>query len=206
MATTPRSIPQYLQIRQNGVDIGGPDADTLDLIGVSATRGSGATANVITITITGGDIDTIVEAVLAALGPVVQNGLTPSSTTLAPSVDSVVTGLSVKAAKTQAGGLSSGISGSVADADYIVLLKAPFGGAITETTSRCNAGSATVTWAINGSGIGGTANSMTNTRSSQAHSGGSASFSLGDTISYTVSAASGCSDSINEATFTRTLG
>ncbi len=46
-------FPQFIQWRDEGVDLGGPDADTVDFTGegVTATRGTGETANVITVEI-----------------------------------------------------------------------------------------------------------------------------------------------------------
>ena len=46
-------MPQYIQVRFNGVDLGGPDATVLDFVGagVTLTRGTGADADKITITI-----------------------------------------------------------------------------------------------------------------------------------------------------------
>lgn len=52
--TSPAVMPQFLQIRFNGVDLGGPDADTLDFVGTGFTliRGTGVDANKITVTLT----------------------------------------------------------------------------------------------------------------------------------------------------------
>lgn len=47
-------MPQYIQFRFNGVDLGGPDATVLDIVGVGFTfvRGTGADANKVTLTLT----------------------------------------------------------------------------------------------------------------------------------------------------------
>lgn len=47
----PGQMPQYIQWRYNGVDLGGPDADTVDFVGAGllVTRGTGADANKITV-------------------------------------------------------------------------------------------------------------------------------------------------------------
>jgi hypothetical protein len=46
----PGNFPDYLQFQQDGVDLGGPDADTVNVTnGLTATRGVGESANVITI-------------------------------------------------------------------------------------------------------------------------------------------------------------
>jgi hypothetical protein len=46
-----QEFPQFLQIRVNGVDLGGPDVTVLDFVGsgFTVTRGTGADANKITI-------------------------------------------------------------------------------------------------------------------------------------------------------------
>lgn len=48
---TPQEFPNYLQIRVNGVDLGGPDVLVLDFVGAGwvITRGEGELANVVTI-------------------------------------------------------------------------------------------------------------------------------------------------------------
>lgn len=48
---TPQQFPQFLQIRVNGVDLGGPDVTVLDFVGDGwvVTRGTGDNAGVVTI-------------------------------------------------------------------------------------------------------------------------------------------------------------
>ena len=50
----PTGWPRYIQFRYNGVDLGGPDADTVDFIGdIVAVRGtSGEDENTVTVTLT----------------------------------------------------------------------------------------------------------------------------------------------------------
>lgn len=45
-------MPQYIQFRFNGVDLGGPDATVVDFIGTgfACVRGTGVNANKITVT------------------------------------------------------------------------------------------------------------------------------------------------------------
>lgn len=46
----PQAFPMQLQVRFNGVDLGGPDATVIDFVGAfTVTRGSGPTAGVITV-------------------------------------------------------------------------------------------------------------------------------------------------------------
>lgn len=49
---TPQTFPQQIQFRFNGVNLGGPDATVLDFVGnFSVTRGTGANAGKITVTL-----------------------------------------------------------------------------------------------------------------------------------------------------------
>lgn len=49
----PGQMPQYIQFRLNGVDLGGPDVTVVDFVGASfvLTRGTGADANKITVSL-----------------------------------------------------------------------------------------------------------------------------------------------------------
>jgi hypothetical protein len=49
----PGEYPRYLQIRVNGVDLGGPDVTVLDFVGTGFTleRGTGDDAGTVTLTI-----------------------------------------------------------------------------------------------------------------------------------------------------------
>lgn len=50
---TPQEFPTFLQIRFNGVDLGGPDVTVLDFVGdFDVVRGTGDDANKVTITAT----------------------------------------------------------------------------------------------------------------------------------------------------------
>ena len=48
-AATDDGFPKYVQIRSDGVNLGGPDAEIYDFLNGVATRGTGENANVITI-------------------------------------------------------------------------------------------------------------------------------------------------------------
>ena len=51
--TVSQEFPQFLQIRLNGVDLGGPDVTVLDFVGFfNVVRGTGVDANKATITAT----------------------------------------------------------------------------------------------------------------------------------------------------------
>lgn len=50
--STPQEFPQFLQIRLNGANLGGPDVTVLDFVGdFTVIRGTGADANKITISL-----------------------------------------------------------------------------------------------------------------------------------------------------------
>lgn len=52
-AAAPQRFPKQLQIRFNGVNLGGPDATVLDFVGTGFTvsRGTGENINKVTITL-----------------------------------------------------------------------------------------------------------------------------------------------------------
>jgi hypothetical protein len=47
----PGQMPQFIQFRFNGVDLGGPDANVVDFVGTAfvVSRGTGASADTITV-------------------------------------------------------------------------------------------------------------------------------------------------------------
>lgn len=47
----PGVMPQYLQVQYNGVNLGGPDADTINFVGFLVQRGTGANAKTITVSL-----------------------------------------------------------------------------------------------------------------------------------------------------------
>lgn len=81
--------------------------------------------------------------------------------------------------------------GTVADGDTTIVLKASRALTITETTTKCISGTATATFKINTTALGGTANSVSSTEQSQAHSTTN-SVAAGDDIVITISSASTC--------------
>jgi len=105
---------------------------------------------------------------------------------------------------TQTDGLGGLIGGNLADQDYRVFLKMPFGGTITETTTRSTAGTATATFKINTTALGGTANSVSTSEQSQAQASSNV-FAADDDIVITISANSSCANMSFMIKFTRTL-
>lgn len=100
-------------------------------------------------------------------------------------------------------GISFGID-TVGNQDYVIILKSPHAGTITETTSKCVSGTATATFKIEGVALGGTANAVSSSEQSQAHASANA-FAAGDTILVTMSANSSCLGASFSIKYTRTL-
>lgn len=108
------------------------------------------------------------------------------------------------ASTTQTGEMMCGFIGSPSDKDYRIVLKAAHGGTITETTTRSASGTCTATFKINTTALGGTANSVSSSESSQAHASNNV-FSAGDDIVITISGNSSCADMSFTIKYTRTL-
>lgn len=98
----------------------------------------------------------------------------------------------------------SGMIESPANQDYKIIVKSPYAGTITETTTISLSGTCTATFKINTAALGGTANSVSPVEQSKAHASANA-FSAGDDIVITVSANSSCVDMSFTIKFTRTL-
>lgn len=109
------------------------------------------------------------------------------------------------AARTQTeAGFSANLIGTMSDGTYTLVLKAPHAGTITETTTKCSSGTATFTFKINTTALGGTANSVSSSEQSQAHSSANA-FAAGDDIVVTVSSASSLTNPSMTIKYTRTF-
>lgn len=79
------------------------------------------------------------------------------------------------------------------NATYPVVLYTPFSGTVTAVRAKCDSGSVTVTGKIDGTSLGGTANSVTTTTSSQTHAS-SNSFTAGKALTITTSSNSSCTN------------
>jgi fructose-specific component phosphotransferase system IIB-like protein len=115
----------------------------------------------------------------------------------------IQTQLNAKAATSQTLGISAFIE-TPDNKDYTLLIKAPFGGTITEVTTRSASGTCTATVKINTTALGGTANSVSSTEQSQSHASANV-FVAGDDIVVTVSSNSTCADMRITIQYTRTL-
>ena len=82
---------------------------------------------------------------------------------------------------------------TVADQDYVLTYDAPYAGTITTLRAKTESGTCTVTGAINGTPLGGTACSAATTADEEAHASANA-YSKGDEIKITVSSNSAAID------------
>lgn len=98
----------------------------------------------------------------------------------------------------------SGIMPIALDGDYRLIVNLPYAATITSTTTRCVSGTATATFKINTTALGGTANSVSSTENEQPHSSAN-SAAAGDDIVLTISSASTCVGLSFTIEFTRTL-
>lgn len=92
----------------------------------------------------------------------------------------------------------------VANQDYRIKLKLPFGGTINETVTRCTSGTATFTFKINTTALGGTANAVSSSEVTQAQASANV-FVAGDDIVITASANAACVNASYMIKFTRTV-
>lgn len=125
----------------------------------------------------------------------------------------VGSGLSLSAGALAATGLAStsqtaeqisGFIASPSDKSYTIALNMAHGGTITNVTTKSASGTCTATWKVNSTALGGTANSVSSTEQSQAHSS-SNTFVAGDDIVLTVSSNASCADMSFTIKYTRTL-
>lgn len=106
------------------------------------------------------------------------------------------------AAQVQNDEMMAGLIETVANKTYKFVVKATHAGTITEATTICGSGSCTATFKINTTALGGTANSVSTTEQSQAHSSANV-FTAGDDIQLTVSGNSSCADLSFRLKYTR---
>lgn len=112
--------------------------------------------------------------------------------------------LGTKAGTSQTAEQISGFIASPSDKTYKLAVKMAHAGTITEVTTISASGTCTATFKINSTALGGTANSVSSSETSQAHASNNA-FSAGDDIVLTVSSNSSCADMSFTIKYTRTL-
>lgn len=107
------------------------------------------------------------------------------------------------ATRTQAGQFSFFIP-TVADGDVVVIPMQAFAGTVTSVTTDCTSGTCTLTGKVNGTNFGGTANSVSTTKSTQAHASAN-TWATGDDLVFTASANSSCLGMRVTVTYNRVL-
>lgn len=98
----------------------------------------------------------------------------------------------------------SGIIAVPTNTDYKIVVNIPYAVTITSTTTISTSGTCTATFKINTTALGGTANSVSTSEQTQAHSSANA-VALGDDIVITISANSTCQNLSFTIKMTRTL-
>lgn len=93
---------------------------------------------------------------------------------------------------------------TVANQDYTIVLRMPVAGTIIETSSKCVSGTATATFKVNTTALGGTANAVSSTQVNTTQSS-SNTFAANDLIVVTMSANSSCLGAAFTIKYTRVL-
>jgi hypothetical protein len=96
------------------------------------------------------------------------------------------------------------ILGSLSNRDYLLVVKIPHGGTITETVTKATSGTATATFKVNSTALGGTANSVSSAEQARAHAATN-TFVADDDIVLTISANASAVDLSFTIKYTRTL-
>lgn len=151
----------------------------------------------------GGDLDVNGHDIIFAGGTITnfldEDNMASDSATAVPSQQSVKAYVDAKTGVDFIGVLLE----SPADGDYRIVVNVPYGGTITDVTTRSASGTCTLTTKINTTALGGTANSVSSSESTQSHSSSNV-FAAGDDIVITVSSNSSCSKASVLIKFTRT--
>lgn len=92
----------------------------------------------------------------------------------------------------------------VEDGTYHLALNTPFGMELTSVTTDCDSGTCTATVKINGTSLGGTANSVSTTEQTQEHSSDNEAVA-GDDVTVVISSNSACEGLRLSARFNRPL-
>ncbi len=100
--------------------------------------------------------------------------------------------------------IGGAILGSLGNRSYTIVVDTKIGFTITEVTTQSVSGTATATWKINSTALGGTANSVSSSETTQAHASNNVA-AAGDNIVLTISANSSCVDLYFNIKITRTL-
>lgn len=145
-----------------------------------------------------------VGGVLTFDGPIAANGQIESLTGGFKFPDDTVQTTAATAFSSSQVDFIAGLIPSLTNQDYRLVINIPYACTINETTTRCTSGTATATFKINTTALGGTANSVSSSEQSQTHSSANA-VAAGDDIVLTISANAACLNLSFTVKFTRTL-
>lgn len=98
----------------------------------------------------------------------------------------------------------SGVIPELDDKEYKLILNIPYAGSITSTSTESVSGTSTATFSIDGTNLGGTANSVSSTENIQAHASAN-TFVAAQDIELTISSNADTVDLSFTITYTRTL-
>jgi hypothetical protein len=96
------------------------------------------------------------------------------------------------------------LRGTVADGDYLIVINARRAGTIGQTTTKCVSGTATATFKVNTTALGGVANAVSSSEVTETHASAN-TFAIGDDIVIAISAASSCIGMSFSIEFTESL-
>ena len=103
---------------------------------------------------------------------------------------------------TSSAGFTANFVGQLVNGTYTVVLKSPYAGTITETTTKCSSGTGTFTVNVNTVALGGTPNDVSSIEQSQSHSSAN-TFAVGDDITVTLSDAATLINPTLSVTYTK---
>lgn len=140
----------------------------------------------------------------ASAGNLVAKTITDFGLSLVDDANAAAGRATLSAATTTQAFAITGKVGTVADGDYDLVIKIPFGGTITEAVTKCTTGTCTATFKVNTTALGGTANSVSTSENAQTHSS-SNTFVADDDIRVTISSNSACANIAFTLKYTRSL-
>lgn len=133
----------------------------------------------------------------------VDNDSGVSGATVADALDTLATAVATKAAASQIGVIAGTIE-APGNGDIVLLLNSPLAITITSITTKSASGSCTATFKIDGTQLGGTANSVSAAEDEQTHSTDNV-LAVGSDLSLTTSLDSSCVDMSFTIKYTTTL-
>jgi hypothetical protein len=177
----------------------GTDGHVLRRSGTTLGFGQIATAGITDAAVTYAKIQNVAAGSFLANVNVVSGAVQEIATNRIPLFSSAITGTPsattfLKGDGSWSGTINDAIGGvipTVADETITLIVKAPYAGTINEVTTQSESGTCTATFKINGTALGGTANSVSTSSQTEAHTT-SNTFSAGDAIQVTLSSNSSC--------------